>query len=101
LNSKENQIYQNPKIVNIMKNEQWNLILPQAVEHFSSHIREKLEVSPNYYEKNPDDWLTLESPLEMYEYIMGDEYWVYEWANFLLATLIHELYQQSLYEFNR
>ncbi len=82
-----------------MKTEQWDFILPQAVEHFASYVKETLDLSP--YDENPDDWLTLDSPHEMYEYIICNEYWLYKWSNFLLAMLIHELYQQSPYKFNR
>jgi hypothetical protein len=84
-----------------MNTKQWNLILPQAVEHFATHVKETREISPDHYDKNSDEWLKLNTPNEMYEYIIADEYWVREWANFLFATLIHVLYQQSPYKFKR
>lgn len=74
---------------------QWNIIVPQAIERFSKNVARINKKNPKYYEESPDSWLKVKDYGDRFEYVFNDEYWSKHWSCFLLTELICEIYKKK------
>jgi hypothetical protein len=79
--------------------EQYNTILPQALDLFVSEQVRLHKEDPERFTEDPSIFFQIE-PDELVVFIMNDDYWVGYWANFLLAQLIAEIYKEGDFQFS-
>jgi hypothetical protein len=78
-----------------------DIILPQAIYHFTEDVKLTQCEDPFVYEKDPGYWVNLETNKDKFEYFMNDEYWLGHWSMFLVLMLTCEIYRAPKYKFDR